>query len=380
MSLPYSPPNLSGARYTYTGCHLVHSDRNVVQFATRQTGPDAPESVAIKSANDHYPWPEANNRHAAIRHEHMVLGHLVPVKGVPRVVELIEDRQGAVLVLSKVEGTSLHQSWANDHGNLPENWRHRISPLPGLARLLQAVNAQGWTHGDLTAHHAMVYDSQIALVDFGQACKTTAQQIGFHGTEPWFVPELMLGAASTGSPAATEAFVFGLLLYHGLTGEHVYPPDAREKFTARRWATTRARDEKLPVDITRDLRELVHRLVEPDPSKRGSIDHSALGTLDRELRSHARKVFHTSFLLNFPTEPKLFPLKLFVDTSCKSHGLAFSASSNAPQRLEACVVDDYLRLSPIGSAASGSVIVRLTAHEGTFFVHELAITVRKYSR
>jgi hypothetical protein len=364
---------------------VLHNGRSIVQSAVQEAGPEADRRVIVKWANPHFAWSHGEIPEAGILQEMKVLSQLEPTPGVPRVVELVNGPRAddAALVLLPAEGEPLDHLWMRTREGLPGNWRVRIACLPRLARLLRSIHEKGWTQGDLTPHHVHFRDHEVSLLDFSHAARADSILTLYQGTPPWYVPELLGGTSPTrGDPRACEAFVFGLMLFHGLTGRDVYPQTIMDREELRAtflagWLNRRADDQALPTDVSPALRDLLQRWVEPEPAKRSPIDDGSIAILDRELAQHRRRVFHsTSTLLTLdPGKPLRVRLAVFVRHDARLDGLRITASADGSGVL-ATVDGGFLRLAASDRVVARSGHVRLLAHEGDFMVDEHSIPIR----
>lgn len=362
----------------------VHTDRSIVWLATQTTGPEAGLRAIVKCINPNGSAPAPGRPEDAILREHHVLQRLQDVGGIPRVLELIDppgDRD-AKLVLSHVDGSSLEQVWCETSAVPRESWRERIRHLPALARLLLRIRERGWIQGDLTPRHVHVKGDEVGLIDFSHAIERGSRPTVFQGTPPWYVPELIAGSPRPVDPERAEAYVFGLMLHHALTGEHVHPMIKQslaelQAVPTSYWRTTRPRMELLPPDVSPPLQQLVRGLLEPDPALRRALDAAAIEVLTEELESHRRMLFQPTAidLCLPPGSTKRASLGLFANPPAALDGFAVIATSSSPAHLRAAVEGSELVLCAAQDAAGRTVTVRLRAQEGHFHVDECMLVV-----
>ena len=138
-----------------------------------------------------------------------------------------------------------------------------------LADALRAVHASGLIHGDVKAGNVMVDDAgKVTLMDFGAAHRS-------HGGRPKYgsplsmAPEVLAG--HEGSPAA-DVYALGVLLYRLVTGEYPFEAPDRQALLARKRAGN-VDAERLGA-VSKPLRRLVLRMLDPEPGNRPTIDEA----------------------------------------------------------------------------------------------------------
>lgn len=179
-----------------------------------------------------------------------------------------------------VHGADFHDGraglWAELVPGAPLETHLRAGPLDPrevlrvglqLAGALRAVHAAGLVHADVKAGNILLEaGGRVVLMDFGAGRDVrAAHDRAVIGSPLCMAPEQFDGAAAT--PAADQ-YAFGALLYRCLCGR--YPVEGAD-FEALRAAHARRRPADLgalPHGIERPLRELVGRLLSPDPSAR----------------------------------------------------------------------------------------------------------------
>ncbi len=205
------------------------------------------------------------------------LGH----PGIVQIFDIVEDEAGDWIVMELVDGPTL----AELRRGGPLDVGLALDYARQIASALEAAHASGIVHRDLKTENVMVLPSgHVKVLDFGLAHRvaapetyvpdeglTASVEVAFSqpgrivGTPRAMSPEQAMGH---GGDARSDLFSFGVLLYEILT--------ARLPFLARTFDETLLRvihhrpppARKLNPRVSRQLSELVDRLLEKDPAHR----------------------------------------------------------------------------------------------------------------
>ncbi|GJM21088.1 MAG: hypothetical protein DHS20C15_10030 [Planctomycetota bacterium] len=170
----------------------------------------------------------------------------------------------------------------------------------GLFSALDALHSAGFLHRDLKAQNVQLerQSSRPVLLDFGLSCALTqASRANLAGTPGAFAPELFAGAQAS---VASELWAAGQLLLEACVGRAVFrrgDPEAMQRERAAFTSLPAELAERVP---SRDVRELLGRLLAPDPGARPESAEAALYALPLEdsgpgsglLREGARARWH----------------------------------------------------------------------------------------
>jgi serine/threonine-protein kinase len=224
--------------------------------------------------------PEATGDAAinALVQEARVTGSLEHPNVVP-VHALGADVHGRpVMVMRRVHGTP----WSTLlRGKLPPEWAPAGDVVAGhLEILLQVINAvwfahsRGIIHGDLKPENVMLGDfGEVYVLDWGAALsmrKGDARGLPYAGdvstvtgTPAYMAPEMIgMGAAIS---ERTDVYLLGAVLHEILTGA---PPHAGASLYAVMKDAFVSRPFAYPASVPRELAEICHRAMAPDPNDR----------------------------------------------------------------------------------------------------------------
>jgi serine/threonine protein kinase len=190
---------------------------------------------------------------------------LVDHPNVVKILDLEEDEEGARLVMELMEGGSLHDQIVSDS---------KISEVRVLwmgmeiLKALEAVSVSGLVHCDLKPANILFSAEGISkLGDFGLARSKDAvslHQAHLLATPDYVAPEILEG--STGD-LRSEFYSLGGCLYHAVEGKPPYETEGLELSDLRKIKAQQVRmDRKTPVK--QETRELIERMMAPDPDRR----------------------------------------------------------------------------------------------------------------
>ncbi len=190
----------------------------------------------------------------------------------PRFVELIQRDGASMLVMEKVEGTTLDKL-IERQGPLPMN--RAASLMRRICEALQPMHDRGLAHRDLKPEHVLMGNNgrlvilDLEFVRIPHYSETGTLELGLSlncvfGTPPYMPPELFLTASL--ADARTDIFALGCMLWEMLTGRTPYD---RERDLARLYARRRqpadlVTDRPIPADLTR----VVAKAISPKPEDR----------------------------------------------------------------------------------------------------------------
>jgi len=184
-----------------------------------------------------------------------------------------------VLVMELVEGETLERLLTRKRLVLGE----ALSLGIGIADALARAHAAGIVHRDLKPSNVMVTPDGVKVLDFGLAKLTETpftdpeaptiapdessltHQRAILGTVGWMSPEQAAGDAVD---PRTDIFVFGVLMYEMLTGQHPF----RRKTTLETLAAIREEEPEPPTSLVPSLppeaERAVLRCLRKDPGRR----------------------------------------------------------------------------------------------------------------
>gem|GEM_PF-2110500 len=192
---------------------------------------------------------------------------------VVKVIDLDVHDGRPFLVLEYVPGETL-QEMLRRRGRLPVV--EALAIAADVARALDAANAAGIVHRDLTPRNLKLADGHVKVLDFGIARILTAGQTtrtqGFSGTPQYSAPERQW---SSGDIRA-DLYSLGIVLYRMLAGRLPFtaPTAAAVLF---QHATTPA--PALSDDIPAGVQGIVLRCLEKDPAQRFQTPGELLAAL-----------------------------------------------------------------------------------------------------
>ena len=120
------------------------------------------------------------------------------------VYDVIEDADGAYLVMERVPGGNLRTWMTGSHG-----WREIVALFIQIGHGLGAAHALGIVHCDVKPDNVVVSDGRPRLIDFGLASDATDAMRPHAGTRAYLAPERVAGHGS--SPAADQYAFFASL-------------------------------------------------------------------------------------------------------------------------------------------------------------------------
>ncbi|MBW2525300.1 MAG: serine/threonine protein kinase [Deltaproteobacteria bacterium] len=229
-------------------------------------------SVAIKTLREeHRTAPDV----ARLLREARITGRLEHPNIVP-VHDIVSGDDGSPqVVLKLIEG----HTWSelmDDADRVRElfgaedllEWN--LSVLMAVSRALAFAHSRGVLHRDVKPKNVMVGPfGEVYLVDWGIALELgdpsqDVEGAQLSGTGGYMAPEQLGGAADKLGPW-TDTYLLGATLYHLLTGR---PPHAGTPVHQRVAGAEQPKIVPLPDDIPLELRRIVERALEADPTKR----------------------------------------------------------------------------------------------------------------
>ncbi len=189
----------------------------------------------------------------------------------PAIVELIDvgrdDRGAMFLVMELVRGSSL-EPWSMTFPGIETVFRAMGEILGALG----AAHAQGIVHGDLKPGNVLLTaDGRVKLTDFGIAHVIdplrNPERRGVQGTPYYMAPEQLVDLESIGP--STDLYAIGVMLYELFAGKEPYSSEGTlGEVLARKIAPIAPLSPRKGIAISAALRDLVARLLEPDPRVR----------------------------------------------------------------------------------------------------------------
>ncbi|MFC0038115.1 serine/threonine-protein kinase, partial [Actinomadura rayongensis] len=207
------------------------------------------------------------------RHEARMLGR-VTSPHVTRLYRLVENEQGAALVMEAVDGASLREILAR-HGALePEA---ALTVLKGSLLGLAAAHAVGVVHRDYKPANVMVLaDGRSKLIDFGIA--TPSGAASGSGTPFYMAPEQW--NRKPASPA-TDVYAATCVFYECVTGHRPFEASG---------AALMAQHGTAPVPLA-DVPEPLRPLVEHGMAKEAARRPPGAAAFVAELEDAARRAY-----------------------------------------------------------------------------------------
>lgn len=202
-----------------------------------------------------------------------------------RVLETANDVR---IVMPKFPGKNLlqflQQQKPAPHHNLSESEARMV--VLRLCEALQALHAVGIVHCDLKLENILLTDvDNVRVIDFGGAYdfsaitdsqkKTRSPQHRMVGTPGYIAPERICNVDEAPTPAA-DVFSLGIILFQMLTGRQPFARASRHRALSMHDASTlnwqTAEQILASHRISPAARQLIHRMVDPDPRSRIQVD------------------------------------------------------------------------------------------------------------
>lgn len=146
------------------------------------------------------------------------------------------------------------------------------SCLVQLAEGLRMLHSRKLLHRDLKPSNVLVTrEGRVVLLDFGLVRSIDEgfhSRVTFAGTPDYMAPEQVVGQAAS---EASDWYAIGVMLYQSLTGQLPFNGNFVEVLHSKQLENPTAAAE-VAHDVPSDLNELCNRLLERDPSKRGSYE------------------------------------------------------------------------------------------------------------
>ncbi len=280
----------------YEGMKLVGKGGQGIVFRSERSGADGFRlPVALKayspevySSTEDYESDMRRIGSVAMRVAQLQNHHLLDVHN------FIERDQIRVMVMEWVNGYDLHhllspQMLEAVKGRVSDfEWNHltdvvithgpkqsRLKPGVAIQILrecltgLASLHREGVAHGDIKPANVMIKRTgNVKLVDFGSAVDMKVPGSRIAWTPAYAAPEILDGAQN--SPQSDLASL-GYVLAEMLSGRVLFQrTDSIESLRAMKRSLPKRLKEILPPDIVRnkDLMELCHNLVNPDPNER----------------------------------------------------------------------------------------------------------------
>jgi serine/threonine-protein kinase len=158
----------------------------------------------------------------------------------------------------------------------------RLGLITEMVRALAFVHNRGILHRDLKPANVLVSPQapsgeRVKLVDFGLArgASRRGQVTLFAGTPPYMAPELLEGQPPT---VATDLYALGVTIYRLLRREMPYQA---KNAAALQIARSQSPPPPLPEEVSADVAQFIHDLMDPDPRRRPSSAASVSARLER---------------------------------------------------------------------------------------------------
>lgn len=195
-----------------------------------------------------------------------------------RVVRLLNvvrrDESLLVLVFELCEGSDVLDHINARGGSLCESEAKTL--FAQLVEAIKTIHDHGFCHRDVKPENAIVRKEGLKLIDFGLAKGLESANTRAIGTPDYMAPELMDKTDADGKPkrekydaTACDVWSAGVFLYIMLTGR--YPFQSRERpknVKATLQNILSANYPKLPRSASREVHDLMERMLEIDPKKR----------------------------------------------------------------------------------------------------------------
>ena len=213
------------------------------------------------------------------------------------IYEVGDGGDGLFIVMELVAGQTLRGTLTGPRVDT----RTLLSIGIQIAEALAAAHDCGVIHRDIKPENVMVLpDGRVKLLDFGIARRTTVVDteaftrgltdpaaasetvgtIGQAGTLAYMAPELFAGERAD---ARSDLFSLGVLLYESVAGRRPFS-DSSRAFTPDDSATLAAPLESVAPEAPSGLSDVVHKLLERDPSRRTQTAREVASQLNAVLR------------------------------------------------------------------------------------------------
>jgi serine/threonine protein kinase len=190
---------------------------------------------------------------------------------------VVLESDPAMLEIDSFEGKSLQDYMAV--GGIDQ--RAALSILRQLARALDALHAQGLTHGTLRGNSVLVDEAhRIRLFDWALAFDALSETQALELIDS-LSPECLFGDAV--SPQSDQ-FALGILAHRLLTGKHAFDGATKIESILGRLLGVWSRADRPPLEG----HEAFDRVFAPDPSHRFASCEQFVLALERELASAAQ--------------------------------------------------------------------------------------------
>lgn len=152
------------------------------------------------------------------------------------------------------------------------------SLLIQMTQALAYIHRRGLLHRDLKPSNVLCEDDTLYILDFGLAMQQGARDDGSTaGTLAYIAPEVLLGQPP--SPAS-DLYALGLMAYELLTGEYPYKTNDTMQLI---YNITEANIDISSVDLSRDLQDILSRLLAKSPQDRFPNAQAVLRELSKAL-------------------------------------------------------------------------------------------------
>lgn len=188
-------------------------------------------------------------------------------KNIVQLLEIIETEDEAHLVLEYVRRGTLRQHIRRTESSrlLEEEARPLFCEIVGA---VQHCHEKGIVHGDLKTSNILIdLLGHPKVNDFGLGFRFVPgkEVTAIGGTVHYCAPEALLGGRYQGPPL--DVWSLGVILYEMLAG---YPPFFGPKREVIRQALTKS--YYFPNYFSQDLRNLIRKLLNPNPSRRPTLN------------------------------------------------------------------------------------------------------------
>lgn len=185
--------------------------------------------VAVKIAHDR------EHGSAALRVEARTMGRLEHPNVVPVHAIGVDDQDGVVLVMKRIDGVDwrtllrdpTHAWW--EHLDVPPSERQsfHLDVLAQIANALHFAHERGVIHRDVKPENVLIgAHGDVYLSDWGVACLPHEREEGASceivGTPAYMAPEMVLGEPQQ-IDVRTDVFLLGATLHEILVGKPPYP-------------------------------------------------------------------------------------------------------------------------------------------------------------